>query len=120
MHDSFLTRVSRDTSAQISFAQSTQWEPHSAEVFENRDLFLDFLIQNELGALNTLAEGPPETQLTHHYPAQPDFSPPWTETDFAQIDCILTKVRFRSAYTPSTSKLEMYYPVIKFFSKLGL
>ena len=71
---------------------------HSEDVLENRDLFLDFVLTNDLVALNTLVEGPPETQITYRYPAQPEFAPPWLETNFAQIDFLLTKTRFRNDF----------------------
>ena len=71
---------------------------HSEEVLENRDLFLDFLIQHDLVALNTLIADTPEKQITYRYPFQPDFTPPWIETNYAQIDYILTKARFRNDF----------------------
>ena len=71
---------------------------HTEETLENRDLFLDFLIQHDLVALNTFAPVAPDRQVTFRYPAQPEFRPPWLETNFAQIDYILTKSRFRNDF----------------------
>ena len=70
----------------------------SEEILENRDLFLDFLIQNDLVALNTLMPGRPQEQITFRHPGQPNFTPPWSEHNFAQIDYILTKCRFRNMF----------------------
>ena len=80
-----------------NFFQSTRPLGHqTVEVLENRDLFLDFLIQNDLVALNTLHEGPSSTQITHRNPGQPTFEPPWEEHRYAQINFILTKARWRN------------------------
>ena len=70
----------------------------SAEVLENRDLFLDFLLQFDLIALNTLHAAPPGRQVTYRSPGQPHFEPPWSENRFAQIDYILTKSRWRNNF----------------------
>ena len=39
---------------------------HSEEVLDNRDRFLDILLQQDLVALNALHMEPPETQVTNH------------------------------------------------------
>ena len=70
----------------------------SADVLENRDLFLDFLLQYDLTALNTLHEAPPEKQVTYRHPGQTHFEPPWSENCYAQIDYILTKARWKSHF----------------------
>ena len=70
----------------------------SAEVLENRDLFLNFLVQYDLIALNTLQTQPPRKQVTYRSPGQRHFEPPWSENRFAQIDYILTKARWRSSF----------------------
>ena len=67
---------------------------YSEEVLDNRERFLDFLLQQDVVALNTLQEGPPNTQITFRNPGQPNFAPPWAETNFAQTDYILTKSRW--------------------------
>ena len=73
-------------------------ETQSAEVLENRDLFLDFLVHHDLVALNTLHESNPGTQVTYHYPGQPRLAPPWDEENFAQLDFILTKTRWKNHF----------------------
>ena len=70
----------------------------SEDILENRDLFLDFLIQHDLVALNALMPKPPADQITFKHPGQPDFSPPWVENNFAQINYILTKCRFGNLF----------------------
>ena len=72
---------------------------YSEEVLDNRERFLDFLLQQDLVALNTLQEGPPNTQITFRNPGQPNFEPPWVETNFAQIDYVLTKSRWRNLFS---------------------
>ena len=64
------------------FRSTTPLGNHSAEVLENWDLFLDFLIQHDLVAINTLKAGPPTTQITYRTPGQPNFQPPWEEHRF--------------------------------------
>ena len=72
---------------------------YSEEVLDNRERFLDFLLQQDLVALNTLTEGPPNTQITFRNPGQQYFEPPWVETNFAQIDYVLTKSRWRNLFS---------------------
>ena len=72
---------------------------HSEDVLENRDLFLDFLVQFDLVALNTLIPSPPERQITYRTPGQPTFTPPWDPERFSQIDFILTKSRWRNQFS---------------------
>ena len=72
---------------------------HSEEVLDNRERFLDFLVQHDMVALNTLQGGPPETQITYRYPGQANFEPPWEEARFTQIDFILTKSRWRNLFS---------------------
>ena len=72
---------------------------YSEEVLDNRERFLDFLLQQDVVALNTLQEGPPNTQITFRNPGQPNFEPPWVETNFAQIDYVITKSRWRKIFS---------------------
>ena len=80
---------------------------YSEDVLDNRERFLDFLLQQDLVALNTLQAGPPNTQITFRNPGQTNFSPPWVETNFAQIDCILTKSRWRNLFAKVSPR---HYP----------
>ena len=79
------------------------------DVLESRDLFLDFLIQNDLVALNTIVPKPPSEQITFRHPGQPDFAPPWVENNFAQIDYILTKGRFRNMFAEGKTHPHLNY-----------
>ena len=81
----------------------------SEDILENRDFFLDFLIQNDLVALDTLMPKPPQEQVTFRHPGQPDFAPPWVEHNFAQIDYILTKCRFRNMFAEVKTHLYLNY-----------
>ena len=82
---------------------------HSEDVLDNRERFLDFLVQQDLVAVNTLREGPPETQITYRLPGQPAFEPPWIEDRYAQIDYILTKSRWRNLFSNVGPKQELDY-----------
>ena len=73
-------------------------EYHTPETLENRDLFLDFLVQHGLTALNSLVPTTPDKQVTYRCPGQPSFNPPWDPTMFAQIDYILVKTRHRNHF----------------------
>ena len=81
------------------FENSRPLGTHSEMVLENRDVFLDFLIQQDLVALNTLSPGTPQERITYRQPGQPTFEPPWDENRFAQIDYILTKKRWRNYFS---------------------
>ena len=72
---------------------------YSEEVLDSREIFLDFLLQQDLVTLNTLQNGQPNTQITFRNPGQPNFAPPWVETNFAQIDYVLTKSRWRNLFS---------------------
>ena len=61
---------------------------YSEEILENRERFLDFLLQQDLVALNTLQAGPPNTQITFRNPGQ----------QFFEINYILTKSRWRNLF----------------------
>ena len=91
------------------FDSSRPLGDHSEAVLENRDLFLDFLVQHDLVALNTLKPGPPITQITHRNPGQPNITPPWDENNFAQLDYILTKCRWSNQFSEATPRPEMDY-----------
>ena len=43
-------------------------------------------------------EVPKRNQVTYRHPGQPSFEPPWLENNYAQIDYILTKTRWKSSF----------------------
>ena len=91
------------------FKSTNPLRHHSEEVLDNRERFLDFLVQQDLVAISTLKEGPPETQITYRFPGQPNFEPPWSESRFTQIDYILTKSRWRNLFSNVGPKPDLDY-----------
>ena len=92
------TRACHQTLDRISLPPEQNLANQSEEVLDNRELFLDFLILHDLAALNTLKAGPPEKQITYRSPGQANFEPPWSEHNFAQIDYVLTKTRWKNHF----------------------
>ena len=91
------------------FQSDMPLEHHSLETLENRDLFLDFLVQHGLVALNTLAITTPDKQVTYRCPGQQHFTPPWNTTMFAQMDYVLVKKRHRNHFNTVRTCPELDY-----------
>ena len=96
-----------------TFTSTRALGEYREDILENRDLFLDFLLQQDLVALNTLRSGPAEEQVTYRYPIQPDFGHPWEENSFAQIDFILTKSRWRNLCSDVKQKPSKIHTIAK-------
>ena len=86
-------------------------ETHAADLLENRDLFLDFLIEHDLVAINTLQHrpGPDQIPITYRLPGQPHLEPPWDTAGFAQIDFILTKARWKNHFSSTKTLIHFDY-----------
>ena len=110
----FNARILRDPGlprhiGQNIFESRTPLGDYAEDVLENRDLFVDFLLQQDLVALNALVETLRETQVTYRNPGQPNFEPPWEDMRYAQIDYILTKNHFRNLFASVCTRRELDY-----------
>ena len=81
------------------FETEENLDSYSEDILENRDMFLDVLLQHDMVALNTLRPVTgPENKITYRFPGRPHFEPPWDPEGFAQIDYILTKARWKNDF----------------------
>ena len=92
------------------FETDANLDSYPEDILENRDLFLDFLLQHDLVALKTLRpDTGPENKITYRFPGRPHFEPPWDPEGFAQIDYILTKARWKNHFANVQTMLHLDY-----------
>ena len=71
--------------------------------FENRSMFVEFCIDNDLWVANSFFQKPPSSQITFRE-AGVDHAPPWTPEKFAQLDFIIAPQRWKNCVKDAASQ----------------